>query len=339
MKELVTCSMLLYSLVFLVACSSNEEGQEPEVSNESINVQSEELEETDHLSVQDSIVSMVNHPVFEGFGQLLLPRDDRDIDDTMQLAEMANLMPYHSHVNAENSVEAVNHLIDQANQEETIFYDIYTDDEKQEIPAKANTGLFYYSGETNAPFAVIAAGGGFSYVGSLHEGFPYAMELNNQGYPAFVLKYRVGSERDATEDLAAAISFIYKNAEELGVDRENYSLWGSSAGARMVANIGTEGVQAYGGDNIQKPASVITAYTGHRNYSDDDSPTFAVVSEDDLIASADTMEQRIRNLQNNGVAAGILTFQNVGHGFGLGIGTEAEGWLNRAIAFWEEHID
>ncbi|MCT1902000.1 hypothetical protein [Oceanobacillus sojae] len=45
------------------------------------------------------------------------------------------------------------------------------------------------------------------------------------------------------------------------------------------------------------------------------------------------MEQRILNLQDSGVDAEILTFQNVGHGFGLGIGTEAEGWLDQAIAF------
>lgn len=155
----------------------------------------------------------------------------------------------------------------------------------------------------------------------------------------FVLKYRVGSEREATKDLAAAISFIHENAEELGITKESYSIWGSSAGARMVANIGTEGVQAYGGDNIEKPASIITAYTGHRNYSNDDSPTFAVVSEDDPIVNADTMKQRIRNLQNSGVDAEILTFQRVGHGFGLGIGTEAEGWLMQAVEFWEQHLN
>ena len=37
-----------------------------------------------------------------------------------------------------------------------------------------------------------APGGGFSYVASLHEGFPYAVEISNRGYNAFVLKYRAG---------------------------------------------------------------------------------------------------------------------------------------------------
>ena len=31
--------------------------------------------------------------------------------------------------------------------------------------------------------------------------------------------------------------------------------------------------------------------------------------------------------------------QTVRHGFGLGIGTSAEGWINDAVKFWEKHID
>jgi len=69
-------------------------------------------------------------------------------------------------------------------------------------------------------------------VGSLHEGFPYAVEISNRGYNAFVLKYRVGrGGSEATEDLAAALSFIWRNAGAFGVATTDYSLWGSSAGA------------------------------------------------------------------------------------------------------------
>jgi hypothetical protein len=49
-------------------------------------------------------------------------------------------------------------------------------------------------------------------VGSVHEGFPYAIALSQKGYNAFVLQYRVGGERIACEDLAAALSYIFKNA-------------------------------------------------------------------------------------------------------------------------------
>jgi len=29
----------------------------------------------------------------------------------------------------------------------------------------------------------------------------------------------------------------------------------------------------------------------------------------------------------------------VGHGFGLGVGTSAEGWIAAALTFWEKHIE
>ena len=46
----------------------------------------------------------------------------------------------------------------------------------------------------------------------MHESFPRAYELSQKGYNAFALEYRVGSERLASEDLAAAISFVFENA-------------------------------------------------------------------------------------------------------------------------------
>ena len=69
--------------------------------------------------------------------------------------------------------------------------------------------MFFFRGKPGAPFAVISPGGGFSYVGSIHEGFPLAVALSQKGYNAFVLQYRVGGETIACEDLAAALSYIH----------------------------------------------------------------------------------------------------------------------------------
>jgi hypothetical protein len=103
-------------------------------------------------------------------------------------------------------VSSLNRLIDDAHAGRTVFYDIYTDAEMNAEPSRRNTGLFFFRGTPGAPFAVIAPGGGFVYVGSLHEGFPHAVEISNRGYNAFVLKYRVGrGGSESTEDLAAAL--------------------------------------------------------------------------------------------------------------------------------------
>ena len=147
-----------------------------------------------------------------------------------RLDRVGSLMPYHSHVDADIVVGALNSLIDEADAGKTIFYEFYTERQKQEDPDKRLTGLFFYRGKPGAPFAIVSPGGGFSYVGSLHEGFPLAREISRKGLNAFVIRYRV-DERGATEDLAAAVSYVFRNAEKLGVDTRGYSLWGASAGA------------------------------------------------------------------------------------------------------------
>jgi acetyl esterase/lipase len=196
--------------------------------------------------------------------------------------------------------------------------------------------LFFFRGKAGAPFAIVAPGGGFSYVGSVHEGFPHALEISNRGYNAFVLKYRVGQGGSvATQDMAAAISYVFKNAETLGVSTRDYSVWGSSAGARMAAAIGSHGVASLGGDRLPKPSAVVIAYTGHSDYSSDEPPTFVVVGEQDRISPPSSMERRIAALRKAGTAVEYRKFPNVGHGFGLGTGTSAEGWVADAIRFWE----
>ncbi len=122
------------------------------------------------------------------------------------------------------TVEIVNTLLEQAVQGKTVFYDIYTDEEKREDPEKADTGLFFFKGNPGAKFAVVNAGGGFVYVGAMHDSFPVALELSKKGYNAFALIYRPG-QQTACEDLARAISFIHQHKEELQVDVSGYSLW------------------------------------------------------------------------------------------------------------------
>lgn len=221
----------------------------------------------------------------------------------------------------------------------TVFYDIYTEAQKQAQPAKENTGLFFLRGRPGAPFAVIAPGGGFAYVGSVHEGFPYAADISREGYNAFVLKYRTGQGGQiATEDLAAAVSFIFRNAGMLGVSTEGYSLWGSSAGARMAAYIGSHGVAAFGGDNLPKPSTVVMAYTAHSDTAPDEPPTFVVVGEQDGIAPPAAMARRVATLRRTGAEVEYRTYPNLGHGFGPGIGTSAESWITEAVRFWEQHM-
>jgi acetyl esterase/lipase len=291
------------------------------------------------LDTNDSIRNVLNHPAFAGFARLLLPWDDRQYDEAMPLSDIGSLLPYHSHVDSKTVVSALNRMIDDVNTGHAVFYPFYSEKQMQEQPARKNTGLFFFRGKPSGPFAVVSPGGGFSYVGSVHEGFPYAAEISAKGYNAFVLRYRAGyGGAVATEDLAAAITYIFRNAKALDVGTWDYSLWGSSAGARMAAAIGSHGVAAYGGDTLPKPSAIVMAYTAHSDYSSVEPPTFVVVGEQDGIAPPSSMERRIAALRSLGIEVEYHKYKNLGHGFGLGTGTIAEGWIAGAVRFWEKLI-
>ncbi len=338
-KLLGSCNnlILLFLMVNLFSCTGKGLIVEENFNIESPNLMDANIMLT-HLSTNSSVIEIVNHPAFQGFGELMLPRDDNSRYYNTQLSNVGSLMPYHSHVNPVDVVNALNYMIDEVNNDKTIFYNYYTDEQKQREPNKENTGLFFFRGNPGAPIAVICPGGGFSYVGSLHEGFPLAQQISKHGLNAFVIRYRIGSGQWATEDLAAVISFIYQNAESLGVSTKDYSVWGGSAGARMAGNIALNGVSFYGGVTISKPATAVIAYTGQSSYSSDFSPAFITVAANDRIANINTVERRVENLKNSGVEVEYRRYESAGHGFGLGTGTDAEGWLDLAVKFWKRHI-
>lgn len=302
----------------------------------------EYLEETgemsNHLTTNNLIRDILNHPAFKDFGNAILPWDDNTHYFDTPLNDVGSLMPYHNHVVPDIVIGAINHMIDEVSDGKTIFFDFHTNEQKQQDANKRNTGLFFYRGNPDAPFAIICPGGGFSYVGSLHEGFPLALEASKKGYNAFVIRYRIGSEKWATEDLAEAIAFIFRNADRLKISTQDYSLWGGSAGARMAGSIALSGVSAYGGGNFPKPATVVIAYSGQSSYSRDFSPAFITVAANDGIVDINMVERRVENLKNAGVEVEYRRYESAGHGFGLGTGTDAEGWLDLAVNFWERHI-
>ncbi|WP_280171452.1 alpha/beta hydrolase [Agrobacterium pusense] len=288
------------------------------------------------LSATSTIGDVLRHPAFFGYARHIFPWDNRPYDEAMRLSDIGGLLPYHSAIDTGIVLGGLNRMIEDVAAGRQVFYDLYSEDDKRQDPTKENTGLFLFRGRRGAPFAIVSPGGGFAYVGSVHEGFPYAVEINRQGYNVFVLKYRIGQGgRAATADLAAAVSFVFRNSETLDVATDGYSLWGSSAGARMAASIGSHGVAAFGGDDLPAPAAVVMAYTAHFDHSNSEPPTFVVVGSDDGIAPPSSMERRISALKRLGTQVEYHKFAAVGHGFGTGTGTSAEGWITDATRFWE----
>lgn len=295
------------------------------------------MAKTNRFTSETKIQDVIADPAFDGFGRLIFPVD-LDLRGTETLREAGERLIWYSHVNPERTVSVINEMKARIQSGEQIFYDIYTDKEKAEDPSKEDTGLFFFRGNPGERFAVVNAGGGFLYVAALHDSFPHMQELAGRGYHAFALIYRPGAET-ACEDLARAIAFIHEHAGEFQVNTEGYSLWGGSAGARMAAWLGSYGTAAFGEKEYPAPGAVIMQYTGLSDVYGNEPPTYACVGTNDGIASYRTMERRIERIKANGTNGGIEVFNGLSHGFGLGEGTVAEGWIDRAIAFWEENVE
>lgn len=282
-----------------------------------------------------TIGEILEHPSFMGFADRLLPRVQDRNKTELSLRQMDVLMPYHSWLNAVDMAGGLNFLIQQSEQSTPLFIELYSATEIEQDPRKGETGLFFLKGKATAPFAIIAPGGGFAYVATLHEGLPLARVLAEHGLNAFVLRYRTGlGQRAATEDLARAISIVFEKHRALGVNTSGYSLWGASAGARMTALIGSYGPARFGGAVTSRPSSVVMPYTGHLDTAEHEPATFVAVGELDGISSPRVMQQRVQALEMAGTPVEFHRYANTGHGFGLGTGSSAEGWIDDAIRFW-----
>ena len=338
MKRFISICLSLIFMCGLAACSNIESEdrswEEQETSQTGVEHMQTEVETSDFYTVDTLISDVIADPVFGEYGRLIFPVDTGYYSgDTLGSLRLT----WYSNIDPDKTVEITNYMKEHAGQGDTIFYDIYSEEEKAADPAKEDTGLFFFKGNSGEKFAICNAGGGFAYVGAMHDSFPHALELSKQGYNAFALIYRPGAQT-ACEDLARAISFIFEHAEELEVDTDCYSLWGGSAGARMAAYLGSYGPSAFGGDELPGPGTVVMQYTGHSEYMESDPPTYVCVGENDGIASWRTMESRLEGMSALGIDTEFHKYPGLSHGFGLGTGTVAEGWIEDAIAFWEKHM-
>ena len=178
-----------------------------------------------------TISEAMNDPSFGDHGRLIFPiQKEHLFGNTLEELQMT----FYHYISPDDTVSVINYLKAAADGGNTIFYDIYTNEEKVLDPEKRDTGLFFFRGEPGKPFAVTCAGGGFQFVGAIHGSFPLSLRLAQKGYNTFALIYRPDAQKSC-EDLARAIEFIFSHAEELQVDTKGYSVWGESAGARMEA--------------------------------------------------------------------------------------------------------
>lgn len=216
------------------------------------------------------------------------------------------------------------------------------------------------------PFALICPGGGYQMVCSFVEGAPCAKALNALGYAAFVLYYRCrrrGRYPAPQEDATRALRYILGHADDLGIDPDGYSLWGSSAGGHLAASMAAP--QGFSALELPQPAALILSYPvvtmgklthpGSRKnllgsapspelverlsietqVTSDFPPTFLWWGDADEVVSPENSQMLIHALAQNSITYEQHKYPGIGHGVGLGRGLPCEDWLNSAVRFWE----
>ncbi|MGM9809757.1 MAG: alpha/beta hydrolase [Paludibacteraceae bacterium] len=321
-------------LLGLVGCANSVVRTEPAVRPAAENGDGAGSDSSGYFTRRSLIADVIADSAFGEYGRLLFPVET-GYWSGRTLEELR--LTYYNYIDPDMTVEIVNYLRAQALAGEWVFVDIYTEAEKRADAEKRNTGLFFFRGRRGAPFAICNAGGAFAYVGAMHDSFPHALKISRQGYNAFALIYRPDY---AYEDLARAIAVVHDNAACLGVNADEYSLWGGSAGARMAAALGnSDNLHALTGrQDIPQAEAVVMQYTGYSAVSRSDAPTYACVGTSDYIASWQTMQNRLQRLAALGIATEFHAYEGLPHGFGLGTGTVAEGWIDDAIRFWEREM-
>ena len=285
------------------------------------------------ISVDMPFYQMAELPEFQGVFDDLLIGNDWLYNETPKTAQISQKA-----WNPDDCVYGLTALSNQAKSGETIHYEIYSEEERQANKDLDMASLYCLHSDEKKPFVLLLAGGGFSSVCTPFESLPAAAYFNELGYTAFCLTYRVANNfgkpvPTLMEDVAAGVKFIVDNAEELNVEVDNYIIGGFSAGG-MTANMWSKKDNGYGKYNLPKPGMSMMIYGYDENYLDEDFPkAFIRQCNNDQYFSHDAYYSYLNKLKvlNISYEAKMV---NCIHGFGFGTGTYAEGWIDEALAFY-----
>ena len=223
----------------------------------------------------------------------------------------------------------------------------------------------YLVEDKNAPVVIVCPGGGYYMIAAFREGHPVAKFFQEQGFNAFVLRYRVREQAHyphPMDDIAHAL----KDVKEIyGLSLDNYALCGFSAGGQMCGMFGSKefGYQKY---DLPKPHCLMLVYPvislekkiTHKNtrkyfagedktalevgnvyhHIDNDYPnTFIWRGDKDRSVKHVNSDLMIDELLKHNVTCSYHKYGKVGHGVGLATNTIAKDWPYLAVKFWKEN--
>jgi len=214
----------------------------------------------------------------------------------------------------------------------------------------------------NGQSIIVVPGGGYQFVSMDSEGFRVAERLSEEGYTAFVLKYRpMATPRDpdefmarvtamfsgmgdpgrdrgladqppAVDDLAAAIEYVRDHAKRWRVEPGAIGVIGFSAGAHLAIRLLEERPE---GAEIRQ-LSLISPPMGQAVSGGPRPPLFVAVAVDDPLFRQGRLDLLERWLTESRKTEFHL-YSGGGHGFGMRPqGTTSDHWIDHYVE-WLKH--
>lgn len=303
------------------------------------------------------------------FEPYLFAREDGGTHDDagMSISDLNRRFPTW---NAESMAEGLARLETECRDWAEAGMQVYPENEMEKRPELGHVRLFPFPGDPDKPSVILCAGGGYMAVCTMSESLPAAAKMQDLGYNAFVLNYRTakgdGKPYFPTpiEDLAQAVRFWENQRVAMGIRSGKYAVCGFSAGANLVFSFSSRDI-GYGRYGAAKPDAVFGIYgladllhipekmadvmfgkehTGAdleqydiiTNVTEGFPKSFLAACRDDDVVPPENSIRLAEALRKCGTSVKLEIGESGSHGFGDGRGTSEEGWIERALAFWED---
>lgn len=209
----------------------------------------------------------------------------------------------------------------------------------------------------HAPTVIVCPGGGYAIEAIQHEGREIAERLNESGFNAAVLKYRLPNRetdkplhKAPLQDAQRAIRLLRSRAAEYKIDPDRVGIMGFSAGGHLAAATSNAKAATYtpidGADEQSfRPAFTVLVYPAYLNANGkpelpsdvavdkETPPAFVVQTMDDRALVGSSFAYAFA-CQKADVPAELHLFPKGGHGYGLRTKEPGiAGWMDLLIAW------
>ncbi|OMQ10502.1 alpha/beta hydrolase [[Flexibacter] sp. ATCC 35103] len=229
----------------------------------------------------------------------------------------------------------------------------------------------------NQAAVLIFPGGGYQHLAIDKEGTKVAQWFNSLGIAAFVVKYRLPSDKimknknvGPLQDAQEAVRYVRQNAAKFNIDPTKIGIMGFSAGGHLASTLATHyDDKVYEASKISarpdfslliypvismqndithkgsqvsllgnKPSQeLLDSFSNEKKVNAQTPPTFLVHATDDTVVLPENSINFYLALKKNAVPAELHIYEKGGHGFGLGVKDTSKFWTRDCEEWLRTH--